>query len=185
MLKPANATPLSAYALCVLAEEAEVPPGVLNCLTGNAGEISGELARNSLVRKISFTGSTEISRTLMAEADKDITLSEIADRFETDRSLRVAPSTIWYFLDRRGITLKKSRTRASSKEPTSCDAGAPGSRASLILIRSGWSSSMRPVPRPRWRAFMAGRHAVNAAGLPFLMGTGRPRPSPAPCVSRA
>ena len=73
VLKPASATPLSAYALCVLAEEAGIPPGVLNCVTGNAGEIAGELARNSLVRKISFTGSTEIGRTLMAAASKNIT----------------------------------------------------------------------------------------------------------------
>lgn len=47
----------------------------------------------------------------LIEARKDITLVEIADRLQVDHSLRIAPSTIWYWLDRRGITFKKNRSR--------------------------------------------------------------------------
>jgi transposase len=47
----------------------------------------------------------------LIEADRDITLSEIADRLAAECGLRVVPSTIWYWLDRRGITFKKNRAR--------------------------------------------------------------------------
>jgi len=73
IIKPASATPLTALALCRLAEEAGVPPGILSCVTGNAGEISDAFCSNPLVRKISFTGSTEIGRDLMANAARHIT----------------------------------------------------------------------------------------------------------------
>lgn len=63
--KPASQTPLSAYALAVLAEEAGVPPGVLNVVTGKAGVIGGLLTSTPSIRKISFTGSTEIGAKLM------------------------------------------------------------------------------------------------------------------------
>lgn len=65
VLKPASATPYSALALAVLAEEAGVPAGVLNIVTGAAKAIGDELCRNPIVRKISFTGSTEIGADLM------------------------------------------------------------------------------------------------------------------------
>ena len=65
VLKPASQTPLSALALGVLAEQAGVPRGVLNILTGSASEIAGELTASPVVRKISFTGSTEVGRELM------------------------------------------------------------------------------------------------------------------------
>ena len=45
------------------------------------------------------------------ETDKDITLSELAERLESEHGLHVVPSTIWYFLDRRGMTFKKNRAR--------------------------------------------------------------------------
>ncbi len=67
VLKPASQTPFSALALAELAERAGVPKGVLNILTGSASEIGGELTSNSLVRKLSFTGSTEIGKILMAQ----------------------------------------------------------------------------------------------------------------------
>lgn len=66
VLKPASQTPFSALALAVLAERAGVPKGVLNVVTGNAAAIGGELAANPIVRKIGFTGSTEVGRKLMA-----------------------------------------------------------------------------------------------------------------------
>jgi succinate-semialdehyde dehydrogenase/glutarate-semialdehyde dehydrogenase len=67
VVKPASQTPFSALALCVLAERAGVPTGVLSCLTGLATEIGGELANNPVVRKLSFTGSTEVGKVLMAQ----------------------------------------------------------------------------------------------------------------------
>ncbi len=66
VMKPASQTPYSALALCVLAERAGLPPGVLSCVTGSAQEIGGELTANPLVRKLSFTGSTEVGRQLTA-----------------------------------------------------------------------------------------------------------------------
>ncbi|MHC3128325.1 succinate-semialdehyde dehydrogenase, partial [Brevundimonas sp. GN22] len=59
VLKPAAQTPYSAFALAVLAEEAGLPAGLFNVLTGSASAIGGELTSNETVRKISFTGSTE------------------------------------------------------------------------------------------------------------------------------
>ena len=67
VMKPASETPLSAFALGVLAIEAGVPAGVLNIVTGKSAEIGGELTSNPLVRKLSFTGSTEIGRMLQAQ----------------------------------------------------------------------------------------------------------------------
>jgi succinate-semialdehyde dehydrogenase/glutarate-semialdehyde dehydrogenase len=67
VLKPASATPYSALALAALAEETGLPPGVFNVVTGSAREIGGELTRNPVVRKISFTGSTEIGIQLLRE----------------------------------------------------------------------------------------------------------------------
>ncbi|MGF6272370.1 succinate-semialdehyde dehydrogenase/glutarate-semialdehyde dehydrogenase [Massilia sp. UYP11] len=67
VIKPASQTPLSALALCVLAERAGVPPGVLSCVTGSAAEIGAELTSNPVVRKLTFTGSTEIGKILMAQ----------------------------------------------------------------------------------------------------------------------
>ncbi|EJN09760.1 NADP-dependent succinate-semialdehyde dehydrogenase [Herbaspirillum sp. YR522] len=68
VLKPAGATPFSALALAVLAERAGVPPGVLSVVTGSSSEIGGEMTANPLVRKLSFTGSTETGRKLMAQS---------------------------------------------------------------------------------------------------------------------
>jgi succinate-semialdehyde dehydrogenase / glutarate-semialdehyde dehydrogenase len=67
VLKPASQTPFSALALAELAERAGVPNGVFNVLTGSATEIGGELTSNPIVRKLSFTGSTEIGKILMAQ----------------------------------------------------------------------------------------------------------------------
>jgi len=67
VLKPAAETPLSAFALGALAIEAGIPAGVINILTGKSGEIGGELTGNPLVRKLSFTGSTEIGRLLLEQ----------------------------------------------------------------------------------------------------------------------
>src|SRR3981081_3205089 len=67
VLKPATATPYSALALCELAERAGVPKGVFSCVTGGATEIGGEMTSNPVVRKLTFTGSTEIGKLLMEQ----------------------------------------------------------------------------------------------------------------------
>jgi len=67
VLKPASQTPFSALALAELAERAGVPRGVFNVITGSATEIGGELTANPTVRKLSFTGSTETGKVLMAQ----------------------------------------------------------------------------------------------------------------------
>ncbi|WP_263261469.1 NADP-dependent succinate-semialdehyde dehydrogenase [Pseudomonas sp. RIT-PI-S] len=72
VLKPASQTPYSALALAELAERAGIPKGVFNVVTGSAGEVGSELTSNPTVRKLSFTGSTDIGRQLMAECAADI-----------------------------------------------------------------------------------------------------------------
>jgi len=70
VVKPAEQTPLSALALAELAERAGFPPGVFNVVTGSAAAaplIGAELTSNPIVRKLSFTGSTEVGRLLMAQ----------------------------------------------------------------------------------------------------------------------
>ncbi|HEX4348727.1 MAG TPA: NAD-dependent succinate-semialdehyde dehydrogenase [Vicinamibacterales bacterium] len=67
VLKPAPQTPFSALALAVLAERAGLPKGVFNVITGIDTEIGAELTSNPAVRKLSFTGSTEVGKLLMAQ----------------------------------------------------------------------------------------------------------------------
>ncbi len=66
VIRPASQTPFSALALAVLAERAGMPPGVCNVLTGPSGPMGDELTSNPLVRKLSFTGSTEVGAKLLA-----------------------------------------------------------------------------------------------------------------------
>lgn len=68
VVKPASATPLSALALVHLAAEAGVPAGVLNVVPGEASVIGKVLSESTVVRKLSFTGSTETGRKLMADS---------------------------------------------------------------------------------------------------------------------
>lgn len=77
LVKPASATPLSALALAKLAEEAGLPAGLFSVLTGSSGPIGEELVGNPLVRKLSFTGSTEVGKVLLrgcAETVKKVTM---------------------------------------------------------------------------------------------------------------
>ncbi len=67
VVKPAAETPLSALAIAELGERAGIPAGVFSVLTGKASEIGGEMASNPIVRGLTFTGSTEIGRMLMAQ----------------------------------------------------------------------------------------------------------------------
>ena len=72
VVKPATQTPYSALAFAELAERAGVPKGLLSVLTGSAAQIGGEMTRSPLVRKLSFTGSTEVGRTLMRQSAETI-----------------------------------------------------------------------------------------------------------------
>ncbi len=70
--KPANATPLSAYAFVELAERAGIPAGVINIVTGETQAIGAEMTSNPTVRKLTFTGSTPVGKQLMAECAKTV-----------------------------------------------------------------------------------------------------------------
>ncbi|MCX5517742.1 NAD-dependent succinate-semialdehyde dehydrogenase [Kaistia defluvii] len=73
ILKPASETPLTAYALAALYEEAGVPPGVVNVLTTSTpGPLTAWMLADPTVRKLSFTGSTGVGRALLAEAAKNV-----------------------------------------------------------------------------------------------------------------
>lgn len=72
VVKPANETPLSAFALLVLAEQAGVPAGVLNAVSGETVEIGHTLTHHDTVRKISFTGSTAVGQLLMRDAASSV-----------------------------------------------------------------------------------------------------------------
>src|SRR4051812_1016359 len=72
IIKPAEQTPFSALAMAELAERAGIPKGVLNIVTGDAPTIGAELTSNPKVRKISFTGSTEVGRILMRQSAETI-----------------------------------------------------------------------------------------------------------------
>jgi len=67
VIKPASMTPFSATALAELAHRAGIPAGILNVVTGSASAIGGEMSSSPIVRKLSFTGSTEIGKLLMQQ----------------------------------------------------------------------------------------------------------------------
>ncbi|MDT9673610.1 NAD-dependent succinate-semialdehyde dehydrogenase [Pseudomonas sp. JV414] len=72
IIRPASQTPFSALAIAVLAERAGMPKGVCNVITGPSGATGGELTGNPIVRKLSFTGSTEVGRVLLEQCAKTI-----------------------------------------------------------------------------------------------------------------
>jgi succinate-semialdehyde dehydrogenase/glutarate-semialdehyde dehydrogenase len=72
VIKPSELTPYSALAMCVLAERAGLPPGVMSVITGDSKPIGGELTSNPIVRKLSFTGSTAVGKLLMAQCSTTV-----------------------------------------------------------------------------------------------------------------
>ena len=72
VVKPASQTPYSGLAWGALAEQVGIPAGVVNIVTGSAGEIGDEVCENPLVKKITFTGSTEVGKMLMGKAAKTV-----------------------------------------------------------------------------------------------------------------
>ncbi len=84
---------------------------------------------------------------LLALVDEtpDLTISELLERLSNERGVTVSRSTLWEFLDRCGLTFKKSpRTRVSKSGPTSPSGAKLGSKANSTSTQSGLSSSMRP-----------------------------------------
>ena len=72
LVKPAGATPFSALALAQLADRAGIPAGVFNVITGQSSVVGREFAKNPTVRKLSFTGSTEVGRQLMSQCSETV-----------------------------------------------------------------------------------------------------------------
>ncbi len=72
VIKPATETPFSALAMAELAERAGVPKGIINVITGASREIGGELTGNPIVRKLTFTGSTEVGKILMKQCAETV-----------------------------------------------------------------------------------------------------------------
>ncbi len=72
VIKPATYTPFTALALCELAHRAGIPAGVISCITGSASAIGGEMTANPTVRKVTFTGSTEIGKVLMEQCARTV-----------------------------------------------------------------------------------------------------------------
>ena len=73
VIKPAELTPFSALAMCVLAERAGIPPGVISVITGDSRPIGAEFTSNPIVRKLSFTGSTPVGKVLMQQCATNVT----------------------------------------------------------------------------------------------------------------
>ena len=118
----------------------------------------------------------------LIEARRDITLLEITEHLEREHGLKVAQSTVWRLLDRHDMTFKKKpHTPTSSSVLTSCGGAGRGSSCSRNWTRIAWCLSTRREPRPRWRGAAAAHHGASAAGRRYHTGTGRPRPSWAPC----
>ncbi|MGD9537035.1 MAG: NADP-dependent succinate-semialdehyde dehydrogenase [Alphaproteobacteria bacterium] len=72
VIRPATSTPYSALALAELGERAGIPKGVLNIVTGPSGEVGKELTANPIIRKLSFTGSTEVGKILLEQCAKTV-----------------------------------------------------------------------------------------------------------------
>ena len=72
VIKPASDTPFSALALAELGARAGIPKGILSVVTGSARDIGGEITSNPTVRKLSFTGSTEMGKVLMAQCAQTV-----------------------------------------------------------------------------------------------------------------
>ena len=113
----------------------------------------------------------------LIEATPDITLVEMQERLEADRGITASVGTIWTFLDRCGLTIKKSPlTPPSRTGPTFWSSARRGSRASSISTRPGWSSSTRRARPPTWPACAAARRRVSGCGLASRKAIGKPRP---------
>jgi hypothetical protein len=133
-----------------------------------------------------FAGSGQCAAILgVIEAQVHITLVELAEMLQSEHGARFAPRTVWHFLDRDTMIVKKQRTRVSKSGPTSRPSDAPDSTLGLTSTPSAWSSSTRPAPRPEWLDYAGGPDAVSAAVLRSRTAIGRRPPSPAHSACQA
>lgn len=97
------------------------------------------------------------------EARPDMTLVEIAEMLKSEFGASFAPSSIWRFLDRHGITFKKSGHAAEQDRPDVAAARQAWRELAPRLDPDKLASSTRPGPRPKWRGFTAAQNAANDA----------------------
>ena len=126
-------TPFSALALAELAQRAGVPPGVFNVVTGNAAAIGGEMCANPTVRKLSFTGSTEVGRLLMQQARRRSRSCRSSSAATRRSSCSTTP-----------ISTRRSRARWSRSTATR---GRPASARTGSSCRTG-STTRSPRSSP-------------------------------------
>src|SRR3954470_5548154 len=122
----------------------------------------------------------------LIEATPDITLVEMQERLAAERGIQASVGTVWTFLDRCGLTVKKSPPmRPSRTGPTSWSSARRGSRANSILTRRVSFSSTRPARPPTWPACVAAPRRASGCALASRKATGKPRPLWRACGSRA
>ena len=127
IVKPASLTPLSAYALAVLAYEAGVPQDLLPVVSGSASEISHEFATNPTVRKISFTGSTEVGAKILPTARR--TLKNSVWNWAATRRLSCLTMPIW---------TKPSKARSPASSAT---AVRPASAPTVFTLNPAFTTN--------------------------------------------
>ncbi len=168
VMKPAQQTPLSMLALASILEECGLPDGVLNVITSkSSGATMGPLIEDPRARKLSFTGSTEVGRNLIAQASNQVLKVSMELSGETlPSSCSTTPTSTppW-----RAPCSRRCATSARRAPPPTAftwQARWPGSS------RTGWRQDGRPEARPRHRGRREGRPADRPG--PALEG-GRPR----------
>ncbi len=122
----------------------------------------------------------------LIEMTPDITLVEMQERLAAERGIQASVGTVWTFLDRCGLTVKKSpRMPPSRTGLTSSSSARRGSRASSISTPNGWSLSMRRALPPTWPACGVAPRRASGCALASRKATGKPRPLWRACGSRA
>jgi succinate-semialdehyde dehydrogenase/glutarate-semialdehyde dehydrogenase len=138
VIKPAELTPFSALAMCVLAERAGVPPGVVSVVTGNSKAIGGEMTSNPIVRKLSFTGSTEVGKLLMtqcASTVKKLSLDSAAMRRSLSSMMRTSM---------RPSPAPSPRSTATPGRPVSARIASTSIAPCTIVSRTSWRRRWPP-----------------------------------------
>jgi betaine-aldehyde dehydrogenase len=176
--KPASTTPLSALALAKLAVDAGLPPGVFNVVPGPGGSLGDTLIRHPLVRKVSFTGSTEVGTGVMQAAAADITRVSLelggksANVVFADADLDAATDpSLWSFLDNAGQDCC-ARTRVLVERPVAAEFAerlAAAARSVTIGDPADEATEMGPLVTAEHREsveqFIAGADAEGARRL--------------------
>jgi len=113
----------------------------------------------------------------LIESTSDITLVEMQERLAAERDVQVSVGTIWTFLDRCGLTFKKSpRMRPSRTGPTFWSSARRGSRANSTSTRPSWSSLTRPALPPTWPDCADALRRASGCAPVSREAIGKPRP---------